>query len=249
MMGSSVNWFEYAPPEAFFPLAGRLAPWFAVLAAILLVGGMYIGFVAAPFEAQWRGVNRIIFIHGPAVWMSIFIYLVMTFWAAAGYALNTRLSGMMASALAPTGALFTLLALWTGLLWGKPAWGSWWAWDAHLTIELILLFLYFGFMVLHAVVNDHRRADRSAAVLALVGVVTLPIIYFALRWWNTLHQGVSDNLKSAPSMAMSMFAGMIVMMLACWMYSIAASLWRVRCVILERERNTEWVANYARTLQ
>ena len=148
----------------------------------------------------------------------------------------------MASALAPTGALFTFLALWSGSLWGKPTWGTWWVWDARLTSELILLFLYFGFMALQAAIDDPRRADKAGAVLALTGVINIPIIYFSVQWWNTLHQGASVSLKSAPTMAATMFAGMLVMVLAFWMYSIAAVLARVRSVILERERHTEWVA-------
>ena len=127
------------------------------------------------------------------------IYLVMAFWAAVGLIFNTRLASMMAVALAPTGALMTFLALWTGALWGKPTWGTWWVWDARLTSELILLFLYIGFMSLHAAIDDERRADRAAAVLALVGVVNVPIIYFSVKWWNTLHQGASVSLTKAPT--------------------------------------------------
>ena len=177
----------------------------------------------------------------------MFIYLVMAFWAGVGLVFNTRLSDMMASALAPTGALFTFIALWTGSLWGKPTWGTWWVWDARLTSELILLFLYFGFMALQAAIDDPRRADRAGAVLALVGVVNIPIIYFSVKWWNTLHQGASVSLTSAPTMAATMLAGMLLMALASWMYSIAAALHRVRSIILERERNADWVAQYAGT--
>ena len=247
--GMPVNWYKYAAPQTFFPLAGSMAPWFSALAAVLCMAGLYIGFFVAPTDAQQGDAYRIIFIHVPAAWMSMFIYLVMAFLGAVALVFNTRLSGMMACALAPTGALFTFLALWTGALWGKPTWGVWWVWDARLTSELILLFLYFGFMALHAAIDDPRRADRAAAVLALVGVVNIPIIYFSVTWWNTLHQGSSVSLKSAPTMAMTMFAGMIVMALACWMYSIAAALWRVRSLILERERHTDWVARYARTMR
>jgi heme exporter protein C len=167
--------------------------------------------------------------------MSMFLYVVMAFWAAVGLAWNTRLSSMMASALAPTGALFTFLALWTGALWGKPTWGAWWVWDARLTSELILFFLYVGFIALQAAIDDPRRADRAGAVLAIVGVVNVPIIYFSVQWWNTLHQGASVSLKSAPTMATTMLAGMLVMALAFWLYSIGAALLRVRRIIRERE--------------
>ena len=134
----------------------------------------------------------------------------------------------------------TFLALWTGALWGKPTWGTWWVWDARLTSELILLFLYIGFMSLHAAIDDERRADRAAAVLALVGVVNVPIIYFSVKWWNTLHQGASVSLTKAPSMAATMLTGMLVMALAFWAYSIAAALARTRVIILERERHARW---------
>jgi heme exporter protein C len=253
-MSTQVSWaperrdsmFKFSSPQTFFPLAGKMLPYFAWAAAILTAIGLYIGFFVAPTDAQQGEAYRIIFIHVPAAWMSMFIYLVMALWAGMCLVFNTRLSGMMATALAPTGALFTFVALWTGALWGKPTWGAWWVWDARLTSELILLFLYFGFMALHAAIEDPRRADRAAAVLALVGVVNVPIIYFSVKWWNTLHQGASVSLTKSPSMAATMLTGMLVMALAFWMYSIAAALARVRSIILERERKSDWVAEYAR---
>ncbi len=244
-----VRWFRYSSPQTFYPLAGKMVPWFAVAAALLTAAGLYIGFFVAPTDAQQGESYRIIYIHVGAAWMSMFIYLVMAFWAGFGLVFNTRLSNMMASALAPTGALFTFIALWTGAFWGKPTWGTWWVWDARLTSELILLFLYFGFMALHAAIDDVRRADKAAAVLALVGAVNVPIIYYSVQWWNTLHQGASVSLTKAPSMAMTMLTGMLLVALGLWMYSIAACLVRVRSIILERERNADWVADYARTLK
>ena len=229
-----MRWFWYASPQTFYPLAGTLARCCGIAAALLAAAGLSIGFFVAPTDAQQGEAYRIIFIHVPAAWMSMFLYVVMAIWAGLGLALNTRLSGMMASALAPTGALFTFVALWTGSLWGKPTWGTYWVWDARLTSELILLLLYFGFMALQAAIDDPRRADRAAGLLALVGVVNIPIIYFSVKWWNTLHQGASVSLRSAPSMAASMFTGMILMALAFWMYSIAVALVRVRCIIRER---------------
>ena len=234
-MNTAIRWFWFASPHTFFPLAGRLARGCAAAAALFGAAGLYVGFFVAPTDAQQGEVYRVIFIHVPAAWMSMFIYLVMAFWAALGLAFNTRLSGMMARALAPTGALFTFIALWTGALWGKPTWGTYWVWDARLTSELILLFLYFGFMALRASIDDPRRADRAAAVLAIVGAVNVPIIYYSVQWWNTLHQGASVSFTKAPSMAAAMFAGMILMALCFWMYSVAVALVRVRCIILERE--------------
>jgi len=237
----TVNLWKYAAPQAFYPLAGRLAPWFLALAAALAAAGLYVGLFVAPTDFQQGESYRIIFVHVPAAWMSMFIYVVMASWCAVGLILNTRLSFMMALALAPTGAMFTFIALWSGSLWGKPTWGAWWVWDARLTSELILLFLYIGFMALHAAIDDVRRADRAAALLALVGVVNVPIIYFSVKWWNTLHQGASVSLTRAPSMAATMLVGMLIMSLAAWMYAIAASLYRLRSVILEREAHVDWV--------
>jgi heme exporter protein C len=234
MSAQGIKWFWFASPQTFFPLAGTLARWCAGAAAVLALLGLYIGLFVAPTDAQQGEAYRIIFIHVPAAWMSMLIYVVMAFWAAIGLAFNTRLSGMMARALAPTGALFTFIALWTGSLWGKPTWGTYWVWDARLTSELILLFLYFGFMALQAAIEDPRRADRAGALLAIVGVVNIPIIYYSVKWWNTLHQGSSVSLKGAPTMAATMFAGMIVMALAFWLYSIAVALVRVRCIIQEQ---------------
>jgi heme exporter protein C len=239
-----LHWLTYSSPQTFFPLAGKMVPWFSAFAVLLCLTGIYIGFFLAPTDRTQGDAYRIIFLHVPAAWMSMFIYLVMAFWAGIGLVMNTRLSSMMATALAPTGAMFTALALWTGALWGKPTWGTWWVWDARLTSELILLFLYVGFIALQASIDDARRADRAGAVLALVGVVNIPIIYFSVQWWNTLHQGASVSLRSAPSMAMTMLLGMLVTALGFWAYSIAVALIRVRCIMLEREQHTEWVKEY-----
>lgn len=234
------NPFRYAAPSNFYPLAGRVLPWFATLAALLGVAGLVIGFLVAPTDAQQGDAYRIIFVHVPAAWMSMVIYVAMAFWAGIGLVFNTRLASMLACALAPTGALMTLIALWTGALWGKPTWGTYWVWDARLTSELLLLFLYLGFLSLHAAIDEERRADRAAAVLALVGVVNVPVIYFSVQWWNTLHQGASVSVTSAPSIATPMLLGMLIMALATWCYCIAVVLARVRVIILERERETAW---------
>ena len=237
----AINLYKYASPATFYPLAGKMIPFFYVLAAILTAVGLYISFFVAPTDATQGEAYRIIFIHVPAAWMSMVIYLIMATWAGLGLVLNTRLSSMMAQALAPTGAMFTLVALATGAFWGKPTWGTWWEWDARMTSELILLFLYIGYMSLTAAIDDVRRADKAGAILALVGAVNIPIIYFSVKWWNTLHQGASVSLTRAPSMAKIMLAGMLIMALAAWMYSIAVALSRVRLIILEREKSSAWV--------
>lgn len=241
MSNRLINWFKFASPQSFYPLAGKMWPWFAAAAVGLGLVGLWISFFVAPTDAQQGEAYRIIFVHVAAAWMSMFLYCAMAFWAAAGIIFNTRLSGMMTAAIAPTGAMFAFLSLWTGALWGRPMWGAWWVWDARLTSSLILFFLYLGFIALTAAIDDARRADRAGAILALVGVVNVPIIYFSVKWWNTLHQGASVSINRSPSMAHTMLWGMLLMALALWMYAFAIVLYRVRAIILERERHTVWV--------
>ena len=245
MSSGSINWFRYASPASFFPLAAKLVPWFAVAASLLAAVGLYLGLVVAPTDAQQGDSYRIIFIHVPAAWMSMFIYVVMAFWSAIALAFNARLAGMMVQALAPTGAMFTFVALWTGSLWGKPAWGTYWAWDARMTSELILLFLYFGYLALRGAIAESRRADRAGAVLVLVGVINIPIIYFSVRWWNTLHQGATVSLTAAPKMAAIMLTAMLILTFAAWFYAIAVVLLRAQAIILEREKHTVWAGELA----
>lgn len=235
-----INWFKYSSPQAFHPLAGKMIPWFSVAAGLLIISGLYIGFFVAPTDFQQGDSYRIIFVHVPAAWMSMFLYVIMAAWAGVGLGLNARPSFMMAQAIAPTGAMFTFIALLTGAMWGKPTWGAWWVWDARLTSELILLFQYIGIILLRAAIDDLRRADRASAVLALVGVVNVPIIYFSVRWWNTLHQGASVSMTASPKMATTMLTAMLIMTVGFWMYSFAVTLARVRCVILDRERQPMW---------
>ena len=236
--------FKYSSPVAFYPLAGKLIPWFAMLAAVLGLAGIYMGLFSAPTDFQQGEVYRIIFIHVPAAWMAMFIYLVMAMYGVLALTFNTRLSSMMMEALAPTGALFTALALWTGALWGRPTWGTYWAWDARMTSTLILLFLYVGYLALINAIEDKKRADKAGALLVIVGSVNVPIIYFSVRWWNTLHQGSSISATGSQKMAAIMLWAMLTMAIAAWMYTIAVSLVRVRAIILERERgrSSAWVA-------
>jgi heme exporter protein C len=233
--------FKYSAPSAFYPLAGKLVPWFGAAAFVLGVVGLYIGLFVAPEDFQQGEVYRIIFVHVPTAWMGMFIYLVMAMYGVLALIYQTRLSAMMMEALAPTGAIFTALALWTGALWGKPTWGTYWAWDARMTSTLILLFLYIGYIALVNAIEDKKRADKAGALLVIVGSVNVPIIYFSVNWWNTLHQGASVSVSGGNKMAMTMLLAMLIMALACWMYSIAVSLCRVRAIILERERHAQWV--------
>ena len=241
--------FTFAAPVRFHALTGALLPWLWAATLLLSVAGLYIGFFVAPTDATQGEAYRIIFIHVPAAWMSMLLYLVMAFWAVIGWAFNARLASMVARAIAPTGAMFTVLALWTGALWGQPTWGTWWVWDARLTSELILLFLYLGYMALVSAIDDTRRADQAGALLALVGSVNVPIIYFSVKWWNTLHQGATISMTAAPKMATTMLTAMLLMTFAFWAYAFAVVFMRSRAIVLERERDADWVQALARQHQ
>ncbi|SAK74291.1 Heme exporter protein C [Caballeronia catudaia] len=231
-----MNWFRYASARRFERFAARATPWFAFASVVFIVAGLVVGLAIAPADALQRDIYRIMFVHVPAAWMSMFIYLVMAAYCALHLATNARLSAMMARALAPTGALFTGIALISGALWGKPTWGTWWVWDARLTSELILFFLYIGFLALHAAIDGTRRADRACSVLALIGVVNIPIIYFSVQWWYTLHQGPSLGFGSGVSMTTSMACGIVVMTAGFWSYAIAIALARVRVIMRAAQR-------------
>ena len=228
------SWRRLASPVVFHAWAGRAWPWFAALAALLAAAGLAVAFVLAPTDHQQGEVYRIIYLHVPAAWLSMFVYLVAAGHAAAGLVWRTQLSPLMARALAPTGALLTVLALWTGAVWGKPTWGTWWVWDARLTSELVLLFLYLGYLGLVSAIEDPQRSDRAGAILLVAGVVNLPVIWFSVQWWSTLHQGASIRLTAAPALTSTMLAGVLLMAGALWAYAVAAALVRVRCLIAER---------------
>jgi heme exporter protein C len=241
MASRVVNWFRFSSPATFYPVAGRIGQVATVIAVVLIVIGLYVSFFVAPSDYKQGEGYRIIYVHVPASWMSMFIYVVMAGWAAIGLIFNTRLSAMMAQSLAPTGAMFAFLSLWTGAFWGKPMWGTWWVWDARITSELILLFLYLGYMALRSAIDDPRRADRASGILLLVGVVNIPIIYYSVQWWNTLHQGATIRLNSESTMDDTMMMAMLIMTFGFWAYSIAVGMSRVRNIILERERSAGWV--------
>ena len=236
-----IRLFTFAAPSRFYGLAGASIPWFWAVTIAFAVAGLYMGFFVAPTDVTQGDAYRVIFIHVPAAWMSMLLYLVMAGWAVIGWAFNARLASMVARAVAPTGAMFTFIALWTGAFWGKPTWGTWWVWDARLTSELILLFLYLGYIALVEAIDDTRRADHAGALLALVGAVNVPIIYFSVRWWNTLHQGATISMTAAPKMAATMLNAMLLMTIACWAYAFAVIFMRTRAIVLERERETDWV--------
>jgi heme exporter protein C len=240
-VNSALRWSTFAAPSRFYALAGALNPWLWAVSVALALAALYVGFLVAPTDATQGDSYRIIFIHVPAAWMSMVLYVAMAFWAAVGWMLNARMASMLARALAPTGALFTFLALWTGSFWGKPTWGTWWVWDARLTSELILLFLYLGYIALVSSIDDVVRGDKAGAVLAIVGVINVPIIYFSVKWWNTLHQGATISMTAAPKMAQTMLLAMLLMTFAFWAYAFAVVFTRAQALALERERDTEWV--------
>jgi heme exporter protein C len=244
-MNRPIRWFTFAAPSRFYGLAGTLNPWLWAITVLLAIAGLYVGFFVAPTDATQGESYRIIFIHVPAAWMSMILYLVMAFWAAVGWMFNARMASVLARALAPTGAMFTFLALWTGAFWGKPTWGTWWAWDARLTSELILLFLYLGYIALVASIDDMVRGDKAGALLAIVGAVNVPIIYFSVRWWNTLHQGATISMTAAPKMAHTMLTAMMLMTFAFWAYSFAVVFTRAQAMALERDRGADWARQTA----
>ena len=234
-------WLGIALEQKLYPLAGNAAPWFAAAAAVLCALGLYIGFFLLPRELAQGEHYRILLIHLPATWMSILIYFAMAAAAGVGLVGNHRLSAMVASALAPTGGMFAFLALWTGSLWGKPSWGVWWVWDAQLTSALLLLSLFLAVVMLHTALDDARRADRAAAVLTLVGLVALPVVYASVaRWGSAAHEN-SLALSLAPGVIDTLLTGMLVMGAGLAAYTAAAALTRLRIVILERERRSDWV--------
>ena len=231
----------FAAPSRFYVAAGSAVPWLWAVTALFGIAGLYVGFAMAPTDFQQGEAYRIIFIHVPAAWMSMLIFLVMAFWAALGWMLNARMAAMFARALAPTGAMFTVVTLCTGALWGKPTWGTWWVWDARLTSEFILLLMYGGYIALTEAIDDPRRAANAGALLALVGAVNVPVIYFSVKWWNTLHQGSSISLSAAPKMAATMLTALLLMTVCFWAYSFAVAFTRARAIVLEQEVDTDWV--------
>ena len=232
---------RFASPPHFYRLAGTIAPWLGWICLGLMAGGLYGGLVAAPPDYQQGESYRIIFVHVPSAWMSMFIYVVMAGASAVALIWRIKLAGIVAIESAPVGASFTFLALVTGSLWGKPMWGTYWVWDARLTSELVLLFLYFGVMGLHAAIEDRRTAERAAGLFAIVGVVNIPIIHFSVEWWHTLHQGPTVTKLSAPSIHVSMLVPLLLMAVSFKLFYVTVLLQRTRSGVLERERGAGWV--------
>ena len=231
-------------PQGFYYFGGRTVKWLLRLALVLLLVGLYLTFFVCPIDATQGHSYRIIFIHVPAAGMSMLIDVLMAVFSAFALATNNKMCSSFAAAMAPTGALMCFVARFCGAVGGRPTWGTYWVWDARLTSELILLFLYLGFLALQSSIADHRRADKACAVIALVGVVNVPIFYFSVRWWNTLHQGASIT-SSGSSIHPVMLATILIMVAAAWIYSLGSTFARTRTIILERERREEWAQEAA----
>lgn len=241
-----------APPVAACPagitaqesyaLAGRFMPWFGWSAVFFCLLGLYAGLVAAPTDLHQGDHYRIAFIQIPTLWLSVLLYVLMASASAYGLMRKHRIASMGATALAPTGALLAFLALWTGSLWGKPMWGSWWIWDPQLSAELLLLFLFLGFIALQEAIDDPRRADRAAGVLALVGLVGLPLLYFSVSRWGQAYGTHTRGLSIPEHLDTTVQIGLALMFLGLFAYAGAATLARLRNEVLKRERNSAWVA-------
>src|SRR5262249_27164853 len=243
-IGPSMTWTWFhrlASPPYIYGLAGRLTPWFAWPAALLIAGGLWGGLVLAPPDYQQGDGFRIIYVHAPSAWMSLMVYTTMAVAAAVGLIWRIKVAHAVAVSCAPIGASFTFAALVTGALWGQPMWGTYWQLDPRLAPELILLFLYLGYMGLRAGFDDVQRADRASAVLAVVGVVNVPIIHYSVTWWNSLHQAPSVMQLGKPKMPGSMLVPLLMMLLGFTVLFAALLLVRLRAEILNRERSASWI--------
>jgi heme exporter protein C len=242
------TWFHrLGSPPYIYRLAGRLTPWFGWLAALLLLVSMYDGLAVAPPDYQQGDGVRIMYVHVPSAWLSLMVYTIMAVGAATGLIWRIKVAHAVAASCAPIGATFTAVALITGSLWGKPMWGTYWVWDPRLTSELLLLFLYLGYMGLRSAFDDLQRADRASAVLAVVGVVNVPIVHFSVLWWNSLHQAPSVMHFGKPTMDSSMLIPLLTALLGFTLYFAAVLLVRLRAEILRRERAASWASEVVAT--
>ena len=245
-MNPLVLWFhKIGSPPTFYRIAGVLAPWCFAIAIAIGAFALYGGLVLAPRDYQQGDAYRIIFIHVPCAWMSLFAYAFMAVNAFIALVWRIKLSEILAMASAPIGAAFTFITLVTGSLWGKPMWGTWWTWDARLTSELVLLFLYLGVIGLYHAIEDRRQAARAASFLALIGIVNIPIVHFSVNWWNTLHQGSTVRILGPSKMSSEMLWPLLTMMAATKFYYIASLFGRVRTDLLSLESGKDWVRQIA----
>lgn len=232
---------QMASPRHFYGLAKTLEPWLWGITLSLFGLGLWLGLFVAPPDYQQGDSYRIMFVHVPSAWMSLFVYTFMAVLSAIYLIWHIKLAEVMVRSAAGLGATFTALALVTGSLWGKPMWGAWWVWDARLTSELILFFLYLGYLALIQAVEDPKTSGRAGSVLVLVGVVNIPIIHYSVEWWNTLHQGPTVTKFDKPSIHASMLWPLLLMAAAFQFYFLTVVLARARVELVARERRSEWV--------
>jgi heme exporter protein C len=245
-MNPVLRWFhQFGSPPYFHAFAGRWIPWLYASALPLLLWGTWSALFSVPADYQQGDSYRILFVHVPNAWMSLFVYSVMAVNAFIALVWRIKLSETLAMSCAPIGAAFTLVTLATGSLWGKPMWGTWWTWDARLTSELVLLFLYLGVIGLYAAIEDRRAAARAACFLALIGIVNVPIVHFSVEWWNTLHQGATIRLFAKSSMDSSMIPPLIAMAIGTKLWFAASLLTRTRTELVELESGKDWVRKLA----
>lgn len=228
--------YQLASPRGFNRFSAALLPWLLAGWLLALAVGLWWSLAGAPADYQQGEGYRILFIHAPAAWLSMFIYTGMAIVSAIGLIWKFKLAPVFTAASAPLGAAFTVLTLITGSIWGKPMWGTWWVWDARLTSELILLFLYLGFIALQSAIPDSKSRDQAGAVLLIVGVVNIPIIHYSVEWWNTLHQPASIMKLDTPSVHPSMLYPLLLMAVAFKLFYGAALLLAMQCELLQRER-------------
>lgn len=225
---------KYANPTNFLKLTSAVLPWIIGLTILLLGLGLYLSFFVAPADYQQGETVRIMYLHVPAAWISLFAYMVMTSAALGTLVWRHPLADAAQKAAAPLGAMFTFVCLITGSLWGKPMWGAWWVWDARLTSVLVLFLIYLGLIALWQTIEDQARAARAAAILTLVGVVNIPIIKFSVDWWNTLHQPASVMRMGGPAIYASMLWPLLIMAVAFSLLFLALHLMAIRNEILRR---------------
>ena len=227
--------YKLASPNYFYDLASKALPWLAVATVLLFAVGLTWGLAFVPPDYQQGESFRIIYVHVPAAALSMGVYVAMAITGAIGLIWRIKLAYMVSRSCAPIGAAFTFLALATGSLWGKPMWGTWWIWDARLTSELILLFLYLGYIALQEAMEDRESAARAASVLALVGVVNIPIIHYSVEWWYTLHQGATLFKMGKPSIAPEMLWPLLIMLAAYGLLFVTYVMMHTRNEVLERK--------------
>ncbi len=232
---------KLSSPRHCYEWIGNWLPWLGGITIVLMGVGLYWGLVVAPPDYQQGESYRIIFIHVPAAWLSMLVYAVMAIAGFITMVWRVKIAGIMVSECARIGAVFTTLALVTGMLWGKPTWGTYWKWDARLTSELILLFLYLGVIAVYSAIEDVRTASNAASVLAIIGVINLPVIHYSVVWWNSLHQPNMTLVSATPSMHPSMLVPLMIMVAAFKAYFVWLLFIRMRNEILSRERSTNWV--------